>query len=114
MIFDITHLGTVLWLLGLTIAWDCTKQTLSISQEAYINSIVRHFNLEDAKPLLTPIDSNTHLLKDDCPITIKDKQEMKNIPYHEIIGTLNWLAVGSCPDIAFVIGQLAQFLENPG
>ena len=44
----------------------------------------------------------------------EDKQEMKNVPYHEIIGALNWLAVGSCPDIAFVVGQLVQFLENPG
>ena len=87
---------------------------LSISQEAYINSIVCWFNLEDAKPLSTPINSNTHLLKDDCPITIKDKQEMKNMPYREIVGALNWLALGSHPDITFVIGQLAQFLENPG
>ena len=44
-IFDIMHLGTVSWLLGLAIAWDRTKQTLSISQEAYINSIIRWFNL---------------------------------------------------------------------
>ena len=113
-IFDITHLRTVSWLLGLAITRDRTKQTLSISQEAYISSIVHCFNLEDAKPLSTPIDSNTHLLKDDCPITIEDKQEMKNVPYHEIVGTLNWLAVGSRPDTAFVIGQLAQFLENFG
>ena len=113
-IFDIMHLGTVSWLLGLAIAQDYTKQMLSIFQEAYINSIICWFNLEDTKPLSTPIDSNTHLLKDDCPITIKDKQEMKNVPYRKIIGTLNWLAVGSCPDIAFVVGQLAQFLENPG
>ena len=27
---------------------------------------------------------------------------------------MNWLAVGTQPDIAFVVGQLAQFLENPG
>jgi hypothetical protein len=38
---------------------------------------------------------------------------MKNVPYHEIIGALNWLAVGSWPDITFVLEQLVQFLENP-
>ena len=87
---------------------------LSISQESYINLIVCRFNLENAKPLLTPISSNAHLLKEDCPTLIEDKEDMKNIPYQEIISVLNWLSVGSYPDIAFVIGQLVQFLENPG
>ena len=77
----------------------------------YINSVVHRFNLEDAKQLSTPINSNMHLLKDD---SAEDKQEMKDIPYHELVGALNWLAVGSQPDIAFAVGQLAQFLENPG
>ena len=85
-----------------------------MSQEAYINLVVRRFNLEDAKPLSTPIDANTHLLKDDCPTFAEEKQEMKGVPYREAVGALNWLAVGSRPDIVFVVGQLAQFLKNPG
>ena len=40
-IFDITHLGPISWLLGLVIIRNRSKQTLSISQEAYINSVVR-------------------------------------------------------------------------
>ena len=39
---------------------------------------------------------------------------MKTIPYQEAIGALNWIAVGSRPDIVFVVSQPAQFLENPG
>ena len=54
------------------------------------------------------------LLKDDSPTSAEGKQEMKGVPYHELVGALNWLMVGSQPDIAFAIGQLAQFLENPG
>ena len=75
--FDITHLGPVSLLLGLTITCDCSKQTLAISQESYINSVVHRFNLEDAKPLLIPIDANMHLQKDDCPVSDEDKKEMK-------------------------------------
>ena len=36
------------------------------------------------------------------------------VPYHEAVGALNWIAVASRPDVAFVVSQLAQFLENPG
>src|SRR5271163_1578341 len=39
---------------------------------------------------------------------------MKGVPYCELVGALKWLAVGTRPDIAFIVGQLAQFLENPG
>jgi hypothetical protein len=112
--FDITHLGPVSWLLGLGVTRDRAKGTLSISQETYINSIVRRFNLEDAKPASAPIDSNTRLVKTDCPESAEDKQGMKGIPYREVIGALNWVAVGSRPDVAFVVSQLAQFLNNPG
>src|ERR1700678_373319 len=87
---------------------------LMISQESYVESLLRCFNLENAKSLTVPINSNTHLVSDDCPTTIEGKQDMKEVPYRELIGALNWLAVGSRPDIAFVVGQLAQFLENPG
>lgn len=112
--FDITHLGPVSWLLGLAITRDRAKRTLSISQEAYINSIVRRFNLEDAKPISAPIDANTRLMKTDCPESTEDKQNMKEIPYREVIGALNWVAVGSRPDVAFIVSQLAEFLVNPG
>jgi hypothetical protein len=81
--FDIMHLGPILWLLGLAVTQNCSKQTLSIFQEAYIDPVVCWFNLEDAKPLWTPINSNSHLLKDDCPISVEDKQEMKKVPYYE-------------------------------
>src|SRR5271168_196197 len=108
--FDITNLGEISWLLGLAIVRDRTKRTLSISQKSYIESLLRRFNLEDAKNLTVPIDPNIRLSKDDCPVSVEDKQEMKGVPYQEAIGALNWVAVGTRPDIAFVVGQLAQFL----
>ena len=87
--FEITHLGPVSWLLGLAISHDRFKRTLSISQEFYINAVVRCFYLEDAKPLSAPVDSNTRLLKEDCPVSDEDKEEMKAIPYCEAVGALN-------------------------
>ena len=112
--FEITDLGPISWLLGLAIVCNRAKWTLSISQKTYIESIIRHFNLEDAKELTVPIDSNIHLSKVDCPTSDEEKAEMKKIPYREAIGALNWVAIASWPDIVFVIGQLAQFLENLG
>ena len=112
--FEITHLGPVSWLLGLAISRDCCRCTLAISQETYINTVVHHFHLEDAKSLSVLIDANTRLLKEDCLVSDEDKREMKTIPYCKAVEVLNWIAVGTRPDIAFVISHLVQFLENPG
>ena len=112
--FEITDLGSISWLLGLAIERNRTSRTLSISQKSYIETILRRFNLENAKSLSIPMDPNTHFSKDDCPSTDEEVTVMKKVPYREAIGALNWIAVGSRPDIAFVVGQLAQYLENPG
>lgn len=36
---------------------------------------------------------------------------MQHTPYHELVGSLNYLAVAICPDITFAIGRLATFLD---
>ena len=51
--------------------------------------------MEDAKPLLSPMDSNNRLSKESCPTSDEGKQDMKGIPYQEVIGALNWVAVGT-------------------
>ncbi len=39
---------------------------------------------------------------------------MKNVPYHEAVGSLMYAAMGMQPDIAFATSTVVQFLENPG
>ena len=39
---------------------------------------------------------------------------MRHIPYHEAVGSLFYLVIATCPDIAFPIGILSQFVDNLG
>ena len=39
---------------------------------------------------------------------------MKRVPYREAIGSLNYCAVATRPDISFSVSLLAQFMEDPG
>ena len=61
-----------------------------------------------------PMDPNTQLLKDQSPTLAKEIAEMSVVPYRESVGSLSWAAVGTQPDIVFVVGMLSQYLENPG
>jgi hypothetical protein len=39
---------------------------------------------------------------------------MKNVPYHEAIGSLMWACLGTHPDITFAVTMLLHFSKDPG
>jgi len=52
--------------------------------------------------------------KRDSPSSPSDIARMCKVPYCKAIGSLIYMAVATCPDIAFAVSTLSQFLENPG
>ena len=43
-----------------------------------------------------------------------EKEEMQNIPYTSVVGSLMYAQVCTRPDIAYVTGMLGRYLSNPG
>jgi len=39
---------------------------------------------------------------------------MCDIPYHEVVGSLMYAALGTCPDIAFAVQTMSCFTSKPG
>ena len=60
------------------------------------------------------MDPSVHFSKDQCPQMPEEVADMCKVPYREAIGSLNYCAVATWPDIAFAVSLLAQFMENPG
>ena len=112
--FKITDLGPISWLLGMKVTQDWDRQTLSISQEPYIEAILAKYNFVDAKPVSTPMDPNVQLSTNQSLMSTTDITTMKLVPYCSTLGSLMYLAVGTRPDIAFAVLTLAQYTENPG
>jgi len=112
--YGTTGLGEVRWVLGMLLERDRPARTISISQEAFIDSILTRFNLTDATAVATPLTPGTHLSTTDCPTSKDEIEEMADRPYRELVGALAWLALGTRPDIAFAASSLARFGHNPG
>ena len=110
--YSLTDLGTANWLLGIKITRDVEAQTISLSQASYIESILTRFNFTDLKPFAMPMDPSIRLSKDQCPQSPEEVADMCKVPYQEAIGSLNYCAVATCPDIAFSVSLLAQFMDN--
>jgi transposase InsO family protein len=112
--YALTDLGPVSWLLGIQVTRDRTARTISLSQEAYIGSIIARFGLTDAKSQSTPMIPTASYSSKDSPASATDAARMRKVPYREAIGSLMYAAVATRPDIAFAVSTLSQFLENPG
>jgi hypothetical protein len=113
-IHKLTDMGPISWLLCIKVTCNRESRTLSLSQTSYIKSIVHHFNFNDLKPIFTPLDPTMQFSRNQCPQTIAEIMCKKNIPYCESIGSLMYAAIGTHPDITFMVSNLAQFQDNPG
>ena len=112
--FEMTDLGELGWILGIRVKRDRVAKTISLSQAAYIDLVVKRFNLVSAPPLKVPIDPNAQISTAQSPVTEEQLNDMRNVPYREAVGSLMYAAIGTRPDIAFAVTLLSQYLQNPG
>ncbi|KAL4342439.1 hypothetical protein GQ457_08G014610 [Hibiscus cannabinus] len=49
-----------------------------------------------------------------CPKNEFEREQMKNIPYASVVGSLMYAQVCTRPDIAFAVGMLGRYQSNPG
>jgi hypothetical protein len=81
-------LGEVSYVLGLKIHKDRNKGVLELSQQAYIDKILKRYGIKNYKP------ENIHVVKrdkfslDQCPKIELEKTKMHQIPYSSLIGNL--------------------------
>jgi len=109
---EIVKLGPIHWLLGMSVTRDLEKRTISLSQEAYIDTIVNCLGLNNAQPATTPIETNVDLTIGLPHISSTLLTPTEKTHYREGIGSVMY-ALMTHPNIAFAIGILSQHLKCP-
>ena len=64
--------------------------------------------MESAKPVATPVDSSTKLVKATANDECIDQQK-----YQSAVGSLLYLAMATRPDITFAVSNVAKFSSHP-
>jgi hypothetical protein len=59
------------------------------------------------------MDPSIRLTSDQSPTTTAEHAIMRDKPYHEAVGALNWAALTTRPDITFAVATVARFASNP-
>ena len=112
--FKISDMGEIHWILGFSVERDREKRILSLSQAAYIKSVLEKFGFENLKPYVAPMDPNTKLSTADSPKTGQEFATMRDKPYHETVGSAQYASCGTRLDITYVVNTPSWYLENPG
>lgn len=106
--FHMTDLGECSYYLGMHVHQD-ENNDVHIHQGSYIRQMLERFNLQDIHPAKTPMRTNADLRKHTgTPLPISFKQT-----YQSKVGSLNYAAIISRPDISEAVGVVARFGSNP-
>lgn len=101
--FEVRSLGPAGYCLGLEFSRGGDE--ISIRQKGYICDILERFGMSDCKPVSTPMEPGTKLMKPEGEPT----PEEAKLPYRELIGALTYLSTATRPDISYAVSCLSQF-----
>nr|GEU88156.1 putative ribonuclease H-like domain-containing protein [Tanacetum cinerariifolium] len=102
--FQISLMGELTFFLGLQVKQK--KDGIFISQDKYVDEILRKFRLQKGKSASTPIDTEKPLLKD------PSGKDVDVHTYKSVIGSLMYLT-SSRPDIMFAVCACVRFQVTP-
>ena len=111
--FDMRDLGEASFILGIKIVRDRTNYVLQLSQRAYIDRILKRFDMHNCSLRSVPVINGERLSKDHYPRNDRERIAMKNVRYSSAMGSLMYDQVCTRPNIAFVVGVLGRFMGNP-
>src|SRR5262249_29170043 len=83
-------------------------QYLQLSQSQYIKTKLSRFNMQDSKPVKTPMQNSLKLKK-----LTPEEPRCNQKQYQQAIGSLMYAMIGSRPDIAYAISSLSQYSCDP-
>ena len=111
--WEISDLGDIKFTLGIVIECNHDSCSISLNQTTFIDRLVSRFNLSKAHPVDTPMTQGLQIRCPDKSIPPDPEllEWIERTPYHKLIGSLNYIAVATRPDISFAVGHLASVLD---
>ena len=107
-------LGAAKQILGMRIIRDKANGTLKLSQPKYVKKVLSKFNMNEIKPVSTPLGTHFKLSKEQLPKTKEERDYMSKVPYASAISSLMYAMVYTRPDIAHAVGVVCGFMSRPG
>eukprot|EP00253_Pinus_taeda_P007479 PITA_07479 len=102
--FEMTDLGFLRYFLGIEV--DQSENGVFISQDKYVEAVLKRFNMQNIKAAVTPTVMGLKLTKEDSSKDFNPKL------YKSIVGSLMYLTA-TRPDIMHAVSLISRFMERP-
>ena len=107
--FEMVDNGCIHFILGMQITRDRINKVLTISHPNYLNSMLKKFNMENCRPVATPLEIGRKFQK-----ASGDDELFGDVSlYQQAIGCLTYAATTTRPDIAVAVSILSQYMSKP-
>jgi hypothetical protein len=105
-------LGEASFILGIKIHQDRRKGVLRLSQNAYLEKVLKKFSMHACNPTSAPIVKGDKYGSFQSPRNQYEIDQMKSVPYASAVGSLIYAQVCTSLDLAFVTGMLGRYQKN--
>ena len=94
---------------------DRSRRLIGLSQSTYIDKVLHHFGMQDAKRGFVRMSHGITILDDNSPKTSDEKDRMSRIPYvSAIVGSIMYTMICTRPDVSYALSMMSRFQSNPG
>ena len=112
--FEMKDMDEASYVIGIKIHRERSRGILGLSQETYINKVLDRFQMKDCFPSLTPIVKGDRFSLDQCPKNDLEREQMRDIPYVSVVGSLMYAQVCTGFEISYGVRVLSRYQSNLG
>nr|GFB69135.1 hypothetical protein [Tanacetum cinerariifolium] len=107
-------LGEAAYILGIKIYRDRSRRLIGLSQSAYIDKILKKYNMHYSKKCYLPMEVKHNLSNELCASTTEEVAYMKKVSYASAVGSVMYVVRCTSPDVAFAQNLVSRYQQNPG
>nr|GEZ83743.1 hypothetical protein [Tanacetum cinerariifolium] len=89
--FSLKDLREAVFILGIKIYRDRSRRLIGLSQNEYLDKILKRYIMDNSKRGSIPMQVDLHLSKSQCATTSAKMKRMQNVPYASAIGSIMYV-----------------------
>jgi hypothetical protein len=107
----VTDKGPLQFFLNCQFIRNRDTRTIQIHQWSKIDTVIKEFYTEEYENIYLAGNPEVTLDSDQCPTDHCEINNMNKYPYRRLVGSLLYIAITACPDIATAISTALRFSQ---
>nr|GEV17630.1 retrotransposon protein, putative, Ty1-copia subclass [Tanacetum cinerariifolium] len=112
--FAMKDLGDASYIIGIKIYRDRSKRIIRLSQDTYLDKILKRFKIENSKKENLPLHHGITISKDLCLKTNEELDIISRVPYASAIGSIMYAMTCTRPNVSFALSMMTRHHQNSG